>query len=97
MMSAEIATEITRVMSAKFPKYTNRYDELLNILEDRVVWVQLGNVEISDSRDNDDNRVLETAVIGNAQVVVSGDKDLLDLKSCRSIPITTPSEFLSTE
>jgi putative PIN family toxin of toxin-antitoxin system len=45
-------------------------------------------------RDPEDNAVLECAVEGNADYVVSGDKDLLVLKVFRNIPIVRASEFL---
>jgi predicted nucleic acid-binding protein len=39
--------------------------------------------------------VLETAVNAGAQLLVTGDKDLLILKSFQSIAIVTPAEYLS--
>lgn len=46
-------------------------------------------------RDDDDNRVLEAAIEGKCDYVVTGDKDLLDLKSYRGVKILTPAEFLA--
>ena len=43
--------------------------------------------------DDDDNRVLEAAIEGAADYIVSGDTDLLDLGSFRGIPILAPAEF----
>jgi putative PIN family toxin of toxin-antitoxin system len=45
-------------------------------------------------RDPDDNMVLECAIEGNAQYIVTGDKDLLVLKAFRDIQIVHASEFL---
>lgn len=45
-------------------------------------------------RDPDDNRILEAAVAGGADVVVSGDKDLLSLEVYEDIPIVAPARFL---
>ncbi|MBI2326203.1 putative toxin-antitoxin system toxin component, PIN family [Candidatus Collierbacteria bacterium] len=44
--------------------------------------------------DDDDNRVLEAAIEGKCDYVVTGDRDLLDLKSYMGIRILTPAEFL---
>jgi uncharacterized protein len=44
--------------------------------------------------DPDDNRILECAVEGQAQFIVTGDKDLLRMQSFRGIAIVTPAEFL---
>lgn len=46
--------------------------------------------------DPDDNRVLECAITGKADVIVSGDRHLLDLKSYRNIPVVRPIDFLRT-
>lgn len=46
-------------------------------------------------RDPDDNAVLECAIEGKAEFVVSGDMDLLELKSFRGIKIVRASEFLA--
>ncbi len=44
--------------------------------------------------DPDDNRVLECAVEGQAEVIISGDKDLLILKKFFGIPIMSPTSFI---
>jgi len=41
-----------------------------------------------------DNRILECAVVGEAKYIISGDEDLLSLKSYMKIKIVTPDEFL---
>ncbi len=48
----------------------------------------------SISRDPDDDRIIACAVVGRADVIVSGDKDLLVLKRVGNIPILTAAEFL---
>lgn len=42
--------------------------------------------------DPDDDHVLACALASNAELIVSGDRDLLSLKTFRSIPIVTPAE-----
>jgi uncharacterized protein len=46
-------------------------------------------------RDADDNAVLESAIIGGATFIVTGDDDLLSLKNFRGIQIIRASEFLA--
>ncbi len=43
--------------------------------------------------DPDDDRIPECAVTAGADFIITGDKDLLRLKSYDSISIVTPSEF----
>ncbi len=47
------------------------------------------------SRDADDNRVLEAAVAGSADYIVTGDRDLLGLGSHADIRIVTPADFVA--
>jgi putative PIN family toxin of toxin-antitoxin system len=45
-------------------------------------------------RDPDDDRVIACAVVGNADVIVTGDRDLLDLEQVGRIAIWTARQFL---
>ena len=49
---------------------------------------------IAACRDPKDDKFLELAVSGKADVIVSGDGDLLDLNPFREIPILTPAAFV---
>lgn len=49
---------------------------------------------IAACRDPKDDKFLELAVNGNADVIVSGDADLLTMRSFRDTPIITPATFL---
>jgi uncharacterized protein len=46
-------------------------------------------------RDRKDRIILACAAGGKADFIVSGDKDLTDLKSYEGIPIVTPTQFLA--
>jgi predicted nucleic acid-binding protein len=43
-----------------------------------------------------DNRILECGIAGHADVIVSGDRHLLKLKSCKGIPVVRPIDFRRT-
>jgi putative PIN family toxin of toxin-antitoxin system len=45
-------------------------------------------------RDSKDDKFLEVAVDGRADLIVTGDRDLLDLLPFRGIAILTPAEYL---
>jgi len=49
---------------------------------------------VRDCRDVKDNIYLELAIAAEARIIVSSDKDLLDLDPWRGIRIVRPSEFL---
>lgn len=46
------------------------------------------------SRDADDDAVLACALAAHAELIVSGDDDLLVLKHFQGIPITTPAQAI---
>jgi hypothetical protein len=46
-------------------------------------------------RDPDDNRLIEAAMAGHADILVSGDQDLLTLQAVGNIRIMTPRDFLA--
>lgn len=52
-----------------------------------VRFVTPAMLEAAVSRDPDDDQVLATAIAANAELIVSGDSDLLDLGRFREIPI----------
>ena len=47
-------------------------------------------------RDPDDNAVIEAAVVGTAEYIVTGDDDLRVLKKFETVKIVTPRVFLAT-
>jgi uncharacterized protein len=46
-------------------------------------------------RDADDDAILGTAVAAGADLIVSGDKDLLVLRQYQGMPVITPAEALA--
>ena len=47
----------------------------------------------TDSRDPDDNNVLQIALFVKANFIITGDRDLLDLKEVGGVTIISPSDF----
>lgn len=70
-------------------------DNLLTQIQSRSVWVHPEQRLTVVARDPDDNRVREAAVAGHADVIVTGDRDLLDLGAYAGIRILTPKDFLA--
>jgi predicted nucleic acid-binding protein len=44
--------------------------------------------------DPDDNRILECALEAGADLIISGDHHLLELKQIQKVKILSPSDFL---
>ncbi len=51
--------------------------------------------KITACRDPKDDKFLEAALAGNADCIVTGDRDLLVLHPFESLPILTPADFLA--
>ncbi len=96
LLSDETVAEFDDVAGReKFDKYLEEgeregFEELLH-REARFVEV---TETVEASRDPDDDKFLELAVVGEAEVVVSGDKDLLVLDPFRGIRIVRPRAFV---
>jgi putative PIN family toxin of toxin-antitoxin system len=89
---------IEKLHSPKFDRYVRR--ERRDALLERVAsLVEIIDVlqSIRASRDPKDDRFLEAAVNGRADVIITGDKDLLDLNPFRGIAIVTPADYLARE
>ncbi|MGH9363221.1 MAG: putative toxin-antitoxin system toxin component, PIN family [Thermoanaerobaculia bacterium] len=67
---------------------------LLHLYRRYALWVEATALEQPACRDPDDDWVLSTAMAGEAEAIVTGDADLLDLRSYRGIAILSPRAFL---
>jgi putative PIN family toxin of toxin-antitoxin system len=87
-----------KLHSPKFDRYVSRErrDALLERLASLVEIIAVVQ-PIRASRDPRDDKFLEAAVNGRADVIVTGDKDLLDLNPFRGIAILTPAAYLARE
>jgi putative PIN family toxin of toxin-antitoxin system len=92
--SEEIFTEVRRVLAVKFSDFIEDFESFQAVLQPYVIKIKLGSIRVVVSRDEDDNRVIETAIIGDAAHIITGDKDLLVLLKYNQIDIITPTEFL---
>ncbi len=84
----------TRFFSSKFDRYVSRHDRAVFLAQLEAVseWVSITGAKLG-CRDPDDDKLLETALLGNADCLVTGDRDLLEMSSFHGIPIVTPADF----
>lgn len=75
----------------KIPK--SKADDVRKFLSSEAKMVIPAKLAGDICRDIDDINVLGTALSGQAEAIVTGDKDLLILKKFESIPILTPRGF----
>lgn len=96
LISVPILLELADVLGrSKFEKYIT-YDERMRFLVGYLKDAEMTEVteEIDICRDPKDNMLLELAVSGDADYLITGDSDLLDLDPFRGVEIFAPREFL---
>ena len=97
IISTPVLLELAEVLArTKLNKYLSE-QERTRFLVALLKETELVSItqQINECRDAKDNKFLELAVCGNADVLVSGDRDLLVLNPFREIDIVTPRDFLS--
>lgn len=92
--SPDLLQEVRRVFDKKFKIPEKRLEGLIRFVADMSDLVYpLERLRVI-SADPPDNRVLECAITGEAEFIITGDaKHLLKLKSFRSISIVSPAQF----
>lgn len=68
----------------------------MEVLTQDAVLSENTDLETIDINDKDDIPILSTALNGNAELFVTGDKELLELKKIQSMRIISPRKFWET-
>ena len=88
-----LIVELMEILSKKF-----KFEAVKIILIDELIkeefTIVYPSLHLEVLRDSDDDRVLEAAIEGQAEYIVTGDRDLLELKKYQNVGIVTPAEFL---
>jgi len=99
IFSQELLNEfITVVSRPKFKKYFSQEDiiEILDIIDQQAEFVEVRS-DIKKCRDEKDNFLLSLAVDGNADFLITGDEDLLELKEIEKTQIVTINQYLKVK
>jgi putative PIN family toxin of toxin-antitoxin system len=91
--SVPILTETARVLREKFAQSEQDTTAALKMIGRSATIVQPVR-KITILEDAPDNRILECAVAGEVDLLVTGDDDLLKLKKFEGIPIVRLADFL---
>ena len=86
----------TRIWRAKFDSYVSRESRAIYLAQLKTVsaWVSIAGAKMG-CRDPDDDMLLETALMGDADCLITGDGDLLEMTPYQGIPILRPATFLN--
>ncbi len=96
LASAATVAELLRVVA--YPKFKLSSREQEDVLSDYVLQVSTVVIptpppKVPKCRDVHDRMFLELAVVGNADMIVTGDKDLLALAEGFHIAVLTPEQY----
>lgn len=96
LMSEETLTELSDVLSwTKFDRYVSREDRqhFLRLLGGitRVISI---TQQVAACRDPKDDKFLDVALSGKAHMILTEDRDLLELHPFHGIEILSPASFL---
>jgi len=85
----------SRILRTKFDRWVDRglRERFLAELDAVAELVGIAGAPIG-CRDRDDDKFLETALVGEADLIISGDQDLLIMHPWQQIPILSPSQAI---
>ena len=81
----------------KFKFSAQDADSAIRLSRSRMILVKPMPLSQPVCRDADDDMVIAAAITGDAVCIITGDKDLLDLKEYQGIPILKPADFSAFE
>ncbi|OGG31098.1 putative toxin-antitoxin system toxin component, PIN family, partial [Candidatus Gottesmanbacteria bacterium RIFCSPLOWO2_02_FULL_38_8] len=82
--SSILLAELEDVLNKKFTLLSPHFERINKLIRKRFYLVK-PTEEIRILKDDDDNRVLEAAKKASCSFIVTGDKELLDLKNFKNI------------
>lgn len=92
-----ILGELREHLVGKFKFAASEADEAVALLQSQMTRVMPAELPHSVCRDMSDEQIIGTAIAGNAQCIVTGDKDLLVLQRYAAIEIVSPTDFADFE
>jgi len=93
VLGEAVLTELRRVLDEKMRMRSELADETVAFLRREAVIVSSAPTLPLEMRDADDVVVLSEAVAGLAEVLVTGDRDFLDVAETLPVPAVSPRGF----
>ncbi|MDT8436277.1 MAG: putative toxin-antitoxin system toxin component, PIN family [Gemmatimonadota bacterium] len=93
LVSEQVLSELGRTLRGKFRTPEDLAREVETFLREEAIVVGDAPLLDIEVRDADDKRIVEQAVAGGAELLVTGDRDLIDMKAGRPLRILTPRGF----
>jgi uncharacterized protein len=93
--SKDIINEVLSVLSSKFSRDKEGLSHVAVMLSELAEFVKPIK-KISIFKDDPDNRILECAIHGKADVLVTGDKEMLQLRDYKGVKIISLKEYIGS-
>ena len=93
LVSKDILDELLCALSTKFSRDREEISRVAVIVSEMAEWVK-PTARIRTLKDEPDNRILECAVSGKADIIVTGDKEMLRLKQYEKTKIIGLKAYL---
>lgn len=93
VLGETVLTELRRILDRKMRMHPELADEAVAFLRREAIIVSTAPTLPLEIRDADDVVVLSEAVTGLAEVVVTGDRDILDVADTLLVPAVSPRGF----
>lgn len=97
VLSNFILDELKDKLTGNFKFTTRETNAVVSLLGSRCFVVKTQTLPSPVSRDPDDDNIIATAISGTCDCIITGDKDLLDLKKTGDVLIVSPSQFWQIE
>ena len=93
IVSESLLAEVARILKDKFRASSEIIEAVTRLLRQDTIFSQPTETLDSNIQDVDDLIILASALAGKADVLVTGDKELLALGSIQELEIISPRQF----
>jgi uncharacterized protein len=93
IVSEQVLNELSRVLKLKFGVGQDLIDDFIWLLQQDSVLAQPSQVPKVKLKDREDLTILAAALTSGAEVLITGDKELLDLGRVENLKILSPRQF----
>ena len=93
IVSEQLLTEVSRVLSAKFGASAEMIENVTRLLKQDTIFSQPSDPSEITIKDRDDLLILASALAGKAEVLITGDKELQALGSIHNLEMISPRQF----
>ncbi len=93
VVSEQVLRELRRVLRSKFRVDQDLVDEFISLLEQETVLAHPSPLPGIKLQDRDDVAIVGAAIAGGAEVLITGDKELLGLKRIKRMELLSPRQI----